>query len=76
MSTPHELFRAWRQTTDAYAQWQRQRRQLQAIAQRCRWQQAELHLEGGHWRLEIGNGNQGDEKIISVTMLAADDCTP
>lgn len=73
MPGPHEVFRAWRATTDAYATWRRRARELEALAARCDWTSWDLHLEGADWTIRIGPGRH---PIVTVTMNRADDGTP
>lgn len=67
-NSPLELFRCWRSTTDAYAQWRRAARALQEQGQGHQGQHYELWAEGGHWRLSISDTTP---PVVTARLLAA-----
>lgn len=73
MSTPLEIYRAWRAATDAHAAWRRSARELDRLVKACPWSHASLRTGGGLWSLTIG---PKPNPVLTVHMLEADDCTP
>lgn len=73
MPTPHEIYWAWRRSTDAQSKARRAQQDLEQLLSNCSWSGAEVHLEGGQWSMVI---TPGDPPRLSVRMEWADACTP